>query len=294
MPVLGSDARPVSGLIDRMMREFLEPADDQPTRFTLAAELAEDATSLSYDPALLSPEEEDILGPGMLIEVGIEEIVVGAVDASTNVLSSLIRGANGTEPALHAVGGVAKVMPTWRRRAAFDAVCDAIDALFPELYAVDTIAVSAGTGSTTEIPAAVAWPLWMWDISGARHDELTFLDHYGGSSTGKALMNGVTGHLVYAKSFERPDSEDVDLADLSIDPAWERLVIVSAVSYLMSGREADPIAQKFLTEQQAQQGFPVGSATRLRDALIREYEYLLAKAKRQLRSRYPITVARGW
>lgn len=294
--------RLVSTLVDRVLREWLESPEEQPTRLVLAGDLAIGASTLTYDPTFLGLEEEDILGPGVLIELGSEQLLAGTVNAGTNQVTGLRRAVNGTTAAAHTSGTVGKVAPTWTRKAVFDALADAVVALYPDLFDVTTHPITLSSTGPTEVPADVAYPLWLWFRPGGTGSStwgraaVDFLDEFPGTASTKAvvspLSDATTGHLVYARRFARPASEATDLEALGVAEEWDRLVSVQAVAYLLAGRELPAVTQEFLTRQLEQQNFPVGSATRVRDGLLRYAEHLTEKARADLRNRYPTTVVR--
>lgn len=291
----------VASVIDRALRDFLQPPDDQPTRTVLTGALSASlaATSVTYDPDYLAAEEEDLLGPGTIVEVGRELCLVETVDVETSTITAMKRAVNGSTLAAHSSGDFLTIAPTWGRQMLFDAVADAVVRLWPDLYAVGSEALTVSASAYTEVPAAVEMPMYVWarpaGIDDWRPAGVQFLDHFPPSSTGKAvrvpgLAAGATGHLVYRRRFPRPTQESDDLTDAAgsfrLDESWLQLVIVAAVSYAVAGRDLDHATQEFLTDQLGAQGFPVGSGARVRDALLRYQEFLRREAKRQLRSRH--------
>lgn len=300
----------VAQLIDRVLRDWLEQADDQPTRATLDGTITDVATSLVYDPALLSPEEIDIIGPGTLIEIDSEELLVGAIDEDTNTLSGLTRGVNGTTAAAHNAGAFIYPHRTWRRKVIFDALCDGVVQLWPDLYRVTNSASLAVSSTTyTEVPAAdatyIVAPMWFFGrMSGAAYYDRyeipqdLFLDPFPGSSTSKAFFVpgasvGLTGYLTYKAKFARPTAEADDLSagNFSLNPEWEQLVILSAVAYLIAGREFDLATQERLSEQLEEANYPAGTPSRIRDSILRYRSFLLDQAKADLRTRWAVTVS---
>lgn len=290
----------VGVLINRIKRDWLEPADYQPTRFKLAVAITDvAATTLTFDQTFMTPEEQDLFGPGTLIELEEEEIIVGSVDETTNILSGLKRGANGTTAATHAINTEGLIAPTWRRKAIFDAVSDAVDQTFPDLYQVLTSTALTVGASYTEVPAACVTPMWFWGHTSNGTGDYekyapTLMDQFPPSSTGKAirvpqLEQGATGYLVYKAEFTRPTDETTDLvATCGLLAAWEQVVLLTAVIYLIAGREPEQIAQKRLSQQLEQAGFPVLSASRIRDGLIRYRDQLMQDEKDDLRERYHV------
>ncbi len=288
----------VGEVISRVYRDYLEAPDDQPIRATLGVAVSSLADSFTYDPTYLTAEEEELFGPGTLIEIESEEVLIGTVDIAAHTLGGLRRAMNGTESDAHAVGAIITLAPMWRRASVFDAVGDAITDLYPDLYRVATTAsLTISTTGPTEVPAEVARPLFLWARSSstttdwARVD-VTFLDQFPGSTTGKAIVApyGGSGYLVYAKKATRPTSETLSMDSLGVEANWERLVSLGAAISLVSSKEFDAIGNEFLTNQLKSQGFPTGSAGRVRDGMIRLYEYWLDKAQAELRTRYPTPV----
>lgn len=280
----------VGQVIDRVLRDWLHAPDDQPTRFTLDGAIDADDTSLTYDDDLLTPEEEDLLGPGTLIEVGTEQILIGSVNATTNVLSGLIRGVNGTTAAEHADNELATLAPAWARKTIYDAVGDAVEQLWPELYATTTsTALTLSDTQYTEVPAAVMGALYLWarPTGGTEYDRIAvrLLENFPPSSTTKAIWPGFagSGYLVYKAKPTRPASESDTMTSLGVNDEWEQLVIVSAVAYLISGKDLSAATQEFLTDNLNAQGYPVDSSRRIREGLLRYQSLLLDKAKRSLR-----------
>lgn len=290
----------VSAALDRMFREWLEPADEQPTRFTLAAAITTTAaTSFTVDPAFLSPEEEELLGPGTVVEIEQEWLQIGDYDPDTNIASSCKRGVGGTTAATHAITPTApecKIAPKWSRKAAFDAFCDEIVGLYPDLYAVaETASMTFNTSTFTEVAATVMTPMYAWirptgSTSNSSWDKypVTWLDHFPGSTTGKAVLGSIngSGYLVYKAKFPRPATEAVNLTTTTLlNEEWERIPMVGAVAQLIGGKDLSAAETSYLSEQLAAQNFPVGAGGNVRDGLLRYHRYLLDRAKRTQRSR---------
>lgn len=294
----------VAQVIDRAYREFLAPADEQPTRFTLDGTITSADTSLTVDVSFLSPEEADLLGPGTVIELDTELIEIGAYDEDTNVASGVKRGILGTTAASHTDGAYGVIAPEYPRQNVLEAIADTVVGLYPDLYAVTTTDSLALSSSTfTEIAATVMEPMFLYGRpSGGtgytRVYDIELLDNFAPSTTGKAIyapsqLAGGSGYLVHKASFERPLDEADDLVDdLGLQQEWERIVLIGAVAHLVAGKDLSQGQQEFLTEQLKVQNFPVLTPTRIRESLLKYYEYLLERAKVSLRSRQPATVIR--
>ena len=299
----------VAQLIDRAMREFLYPPDEQPIRFTLGAAIATvGASSFTVDTDLLSPEEARLLGPGTIVEIDRELIQIGAYNESlsTDQASSCLRGVSNTTPATHLSGAAGVLAPKFPRQNVFDAVCDEVEVLWPDLAKItETASITIASSTYTEVPAAVMKPMYVWARpTGASSSSewgeypVEFLDHFPGSTTGKAIYvpgmpEGGTGYLVYRAKFTRPTTEATDLvATCGLEDEWERIVLLGAVAYLIVGKDLSAIEQQFLAEQLANQGFQVGSAARVWSALRSYRQDLLDKAMKAQRGREKTTVSR--
>ncbi len=295
----------VANLIDRTLRDWLEGSEDQPVRAVLVGTIDEDATELTYDPTLLAPEELELMGPGSLIEIGSEEIIVGDIDEDGNTLSELKRAANGTLAEAHVDGAFLYPNRLWRRRVIFDAMGDAIVSLYPDLYRVLTSEeISLTSRSYTEVPLAIADDIvGVRYFLGTRSGQSSFdnypvrlLTPFPPSSTGKAIvvdgpLSGSSGYLIYKAKFARPSAETDELdADLGIEPDWEQIVILDVVAYLLAARELDVATQERLSRQLEQQGYPAGTPSQIRDQLLRYRQVKLQRAKDSLRAQHGATV----
>lgn len=299
----------VGQLIDRVLRDWLEPADDQPARLTLAQAIdSDDLLAISYDADLIGPEEIALIGPGTLIEIGSEEMIVADIDEDANTFDLAKRGANGTTPAAHSSGAIIYPHRAWRRRVIFDALCDGVVQLYPDLYRVkESAAMTVSSDTYTEVDAADATyavsPMWFYGRCTGENryrriplGDDDWLDFFPASATGKAfyvpgLPTGGNGYLVYKAKFERPDAEaDSLVADFGVNAEWEQLVVLGAVAYLVAGREMDLATQERLAEQLEQQNYPAGTPSKIRDSILRYRQHLMDRAKDDLRTRVGVTV----
>ncbi len=140
----------ITGLIDRVFREYLEPMDDLNSYTAIAAgsgTLSASATTVTFNGDLLTQEEKDAMDAGTIIECEQELMYCTDLDTVNNQVT-VVRGALGTTAATHAEGKVIKIAPVFTRKAVFDAVVDQINNLFPTLFAVDTQSVTVGDGYT--------------------------------------------------------------------------------------------------------------------------------------------------
>lgn len=297
-------------LIDRTLRDWLEPADDQPTRLLLTSTISASAadTGVTFDASIAGPEVLEILGPGSLIQADSEEIILGDFDEDAGAFDIAKRAANGTSAALHASGIFLYPHPVWRRKVIFDALCDAIVGLHPELYRIgQSVSMAIAETTYTEVPQAVVDDGFQTPkhFLGATVSNASRYSRYsvevidpapfvtsGIAMTVDGLGEGATGYLIYKAKFLRPTSEADDITtDFGIDQDWERIAILDAVAYLVAGRELDATTQERLSEQLEQQGYPAGTPSQIRDSILRYREGLMNRAQDALRLRRPVTVS---
>ena len=94
---------------------------------------------------MFSVEEEDALDAGAIIEIGTELMFSTALNTVTNEIT-VVRGVRGTDKAAHAAGDIIKIAPAFPRKNVFDAISDQIKNLYPTLFAVETLTLSATAG----------------------------------------------------------------------------------------------------------------------------------------------------
>lgn len=285
----------VSAVVERVRREFVEPPDLQPTTMDLDGAITAGASSLVYDDEMLTAEEENLLGPGTLIEIDYdgtneaELILVGTVDATTNTCSDLKRGVAGTEAVAHDDGATIRIAPAWPRQHIRDALADAIVGLWPDLYLPkESPELTLSASTYTEAPADMEYAEYFWlnhvSTGTSDYEQVPVRQYlrFPPSSTNKAIrplpgirITNSTGYLVYRARFTRPTAETDDLeTDLGLETEWIPLVIVSTVAYLIAGRDLHPALETNLVAQLETEIFPAGAGTDVRNALL-SYERLL-------------------
>lgn len=285
----------VGEVVDRVYRDWLAGPDEQPVTATLDGAIDNSTVTVVIDQTGLLPEEQELVAVGQLIEIGSELQRIRAVSSSTLTVA---RGVNGTTKAAHADGAEVILSPSYPRQTVVDAVCDEVVRLFPSLMARKTTALT--TASTyVEVPDAVVVPIKFWWQSGSQwtdHGTIKLLTDFPDSSTNKAVQfvgipTGKAGHLVYDGKFTRPTAESDDLtASFSVESGWDPILTVGAAAAIIASEDLDKASVEWVSRQLEAQQFPVGSSSRLRDALLRYREYLLNHARRSQRANGPTTV----
>ena len=135
----------IGNLVDRVFREYLEPADSVESYSYLTGGISDSDTTLAYANDMFSSEEEDALDAGAILEVGQELMFSTALNTVTNEIT-VTRGARGTTAVAHSAGDLIKITPAFPRKNVYDAVTDQIKNLYPTLFAVETLELVSGTG----------------------------------------------------------------------------------------------------------------------------------------------------
>lgn len=280
----------VADVIERIYRDYLLPPGEQPARFVVdTGGINASATSLPVDLGMLSPEEQDQVGPGLVIEVGSELMLVEDTDGNDPPEALTVRrGMYGTEAAAHTAGDLVYIAPDYPRQRLFEAVADAVDGLWPDLYSVQVEEVWA-TGLPIELPSSVGsiidirayvrggWvPVPGWDP----------LPDFPLSSTGSAVQVGVASgtrlHVKYRQIPQRPDDETDTLADLGVEDSWVKVIAVMATAELVAAEDVDRATIQFITQALESEGFQIGQGADIRNTLLQYADFLSAPLRRRL------------
>lgn len=289
-------------LIDRCFREWLTPPAEQPARFFLndsGGISSSDATAVT-NTSWLNPEEEDLLGPGTIVEMERELILIGSVSGTSPAitLAGLKRGLLGTTAATHADQIYIILTPEFGRQAVFDAVNDAIDDLWPALYAVKTTILPTATG-WVDVGADVEEILDTKVLVGAQWvslngGEVELLNDFPMASSEKAVQFGSVpmnqGAIIkYKAKAARASAETDTKISLNIDPSWEKAITVGAAASLLSGSDIKSSTLEYVTQTLSEEGFPVGSGEKVSNALLRYQDFLISRRSRALDVQVPPT-----
>lgn len=286
----GSSRATVDDLVDRVYRDYLHASDDQPVIVTVDGAVTDLATSIVVDLDALSPDEQFLLAPGVLAEIGNEQVRITAVDEPTATLT-VIRGVNGTEATAITEGSEIRVAPMYPRQTVFDAVADNIVALYPDLSHKATATVTSAS-SPVEVSADIVSVVSARRLSSGavRHVNVELERNWQPASTTRTALafygiaSGTDVYVTYEARFARPTSEADVVGDLGVDAAWERIVVVGAAAQVMAGRSLDAASAEYIVEQMEREAFPYRAGMDLRDGLLRYHAFLLQQARKSLRS----------
>ena len=297
-------------LIDRTYREYLRPVEEQEPLTQVAnldsitggaQGLTSAGTTLKYKDGLFTPEEEELIGAGSVLEIDQELVMVEDINTVSREIT-IERGRLGSTAAEHTNDTDIILKPKYPRINVANAIGDQVIGLYPALYAVKKTSITTSSTQFVEMPAGTQRILQAKmdnSTSGSTTTvysdvALELLTDFAGSTTEAAVQfptaptSGKTVYVVYASKFTRPTTESTNLnSTCGLEDFHEQIVMVGAVAQLLSELDVDATTQDYITENLEQRGIPVGSGERLRNALLRYYGVLLDRARREQRSRFP-------
>ena len=294
-------------LIDRTYREYLRPVEEQEPLSQVAnldtitggQGITAAGTTLKYKEGLFTPEEEELIGAGSVLEIDSELVMVEDINTVSREIT-VERGRLGSIAAQHAEDTDIILKPKYPRLNVANAIGDQVIGLFPALYAIKKTTITTASTQFVEMPAGTQRILQA-KINNSTANTTVYSDiplelitDFAGSTTDAAVQfpsgptSGKTVYVVYASKFTRPTDETTNLNTVSgLEDFHEQIVMVGAVAQLLSELDVDATTQNYITENLEQRGVPVGSGERLRNALLRYYGVLLDRARREQRSRFP-------
>ena len=291
-------------LIDRTYREYLRPVEEQEPLSQLASGIDNSAstTSITYVENLWTPEEEDLIGSGSILEIGQELMMVEDINTVTRTIT-VERARLGSTIDSHSANADIILKPRYPRMNVANAIGDQIIGLYPALYAVKTTTLTTTSTQYVEAPADTKRILKA-RINNSTSSTTNYADialelltDFTPSSTNAAVQfptgptSGKEVYVVYAAQFTRPTAEANDLNTVcGLDEFHEQIVMVGAVAQMLSELDVDTTTQNFITESLETRGVPLGSGERIRNALLRYYGVLLDRARREQRTRFPAGV----
>ena len=318
----------IGNLVDRVFREYLEPADSLESYSYLTSDISDSVTTINYAGNMFSVEEEDALDAGALVEIGQELMFSTGLNTVTNEIT-VQRSARGTTASAHSTNDIIKIAPTFSRKAVFDAVSDQIENLYPTLFAVETKSISAKTGinvldgATDNYLIAPVKAISQYTDFDAGQDStisqfrgvsvelvdlpnpFTYTDENGASQTvtytsGPNKVNamqsygitaGKTIYVSFKKKFVSVTSESDTLASIGLENEYEPIIMAGVAAQLVAGKDIPTITANYITEQMQVQNTPIGSSNSIRNSLLQYQQLLIQQARKDLRARFPEPVS---
>jgi hypothetical protein len=282
-----------SSLIDEVITSLqgFGTANDQVV--TLTAELLGDALQFPVD-------DSDSISKGLL---EIDEEIMYASHAENGVVyvPAWGRGFKGTTAAAHAAGSPVWVSPTWPRATVAREVNNTIRSLWPSLFGVATVDLSANSTSWEyELPAncervlSVEWRYNYpdgWDI--VKSWEVSHSAYTTDFPTGKSLLLGdplpasAKLHVTYAilpQALSLPES----VFTLSGLPASCRdVVVLGTAARMIPWQDTARLPVETVPSDALDNNKPVGNAIQVAQAIRQQYQLRLDQERRALLERFP-------
>lgn len=272
----------IGDLVNRTRRDFLEAPDELWVSTRLTAEVDDEAQTLPIDLGPLGFEEQNLLAPGVLVEVGTEQCHV--VDLSGSELT-VRRAARGTRATAHLSGAEVLIAPPYGRTTIFDAVAESIVDLSPPLYHRDVVEREVDEDGLVELPEGTDGVL---SVRLSRHWATLPFEQVGdtklriyGCDPGEDVTVTVRSGFTY------PASEQQSLHSLGVRDEWARIVVVGAAAQLISAKPLSTGWQEFVSSQLRTEGYPVETPGRIRDSLLRYHQFLIDRAAAAQLRRHP-------
>lgn len=297
----------VAQVIDRTYREYLEPPSKQPAMVKLKTDIDNAVTAVVYEEGYLTSDEQDAAGPGKIIGVDLELMLI-TKHAEGARTWTVLRGHLGTTKAAHTAADPAMITigRPISRVAVFDAIADTLEGFYDDLYRRRTIQINT-SGSPVEITngdaeRSIKYQFPITDVTDTRwavvpveilRDNATWTSLNAIQFIG--VPSGRAGYLTYAARFPRPtlESDILDESNFDLPVRWERVLIVGAVAQVISGVPIDAINPEFIVDAIRAQGFPVGSGRNILQTVLQFYDFLLQRAKRDLTAQDEISTEWG-
>ena len=278
----------VASLVDRTLRDFLEPPDELWVRTRLTAGVDGETSTWPIDLDLLSFEERDLLSTGVLVEAGSEQAIITSLDGTDLTVR---RGSRGTKAASHDSGTEVLVSPAFTRSTVFEAVAESIVGLHPPLFRSRAAEETVGEGGLTLLSDDA---LGVTEVRRISDRCVLGFDDLGEWESGRAVgihaSAGTAVWVTFRARFPYPASEAQTLAQLGVKDEWGRIVVIGAAAQLISSKPMSTSWQEFVSAQLRTEAYPVETPGRIRDSLLNYYEYLIGKASASLLHQHPSTV----
>ncbi len=295
----------VGNVVDRVFRDYLYGPDRQPVMVQLSEALTNSETDVDIDRSLAPFESSQAAQAGVIVEFGLEQMLVTAVSDDT---LTVVRGFNGTEATTHDSGAIGIVAPKYNRATVFDNVADEIVNLYPSVWRIVTETIDTTEARTTgysevdetyeavrecylTYPGAFIPPESnAYVVAGTISVDARIRNGLG--STGRVLVTNdgyinLDLEVTFDAAFTRPTEEADELADLGVQVEWVRCVVAgAAAATLMGSPEADQHNYDYASQEVEAASRPVGSTMQYAARLLTLRDRWLERESRRWRKKY--------
>jgi hypothetical protein len=299
MPVAPAAVVPLlmSTVVDRLYREWLTPSDQQPVQVALGVTVDDSETAMALDTDMMSPDEVGLISPGVVLEVGLEQMLVTYFVAD---VATVRRGHAGTTAAAHTVGDLVVFAPRFPRQAAFDALADEVVALHPRLWgrSIESFAQTNGSPQDCDYTAvdiaSVAWLNNGYFQTGTGQ----VISGWPASSTGRAVViggvpSGYNAITTLKHEIPRPTllTDDLTSTDFRLLYEWASIIVIGAAARMSGYIDPTRLSVDWAANAEQNALAPAGTATALNRRLAQLKEDHLKTAERRQQAEYPAVVS---
>lgn len=265
---------------------------------------------------LASPvtETETVLqvGNGARVSIGIIEVddelmLVDAVEGNEVRLLPFGRGRNGSTAASHATNAMVTNDPLLPRQDIFDAICETLNQIHPDLFAVKTTDITYQPARLTyELPADadrvlqvtgdIPGPSGLWGkVTGWQFERSAAVSEY---PSGRALnlfdsiTPGYKLHVTYAAPYGTPASMSDSLESLGVQDGVREVVTLGACWRLVQSLEPARLQLQAVEQLAREQAVPAGAATNLAKQLWAMFDLRKKEERARLIALNPLQIHR--
>jgi len=291
----------IDSLRQQLENQYLEPLIEETPSTPLLEDIDDTQTTFKLTSGVLSPDEENHIGPGSVLELGYELTRVVSYNYSTKEVTECRRGVRGSDKTAHVAADTDVRLPTrWPRSTQAKTLATAVDVLWRPLFAVKEVLATVETAQYLPLPLATVrlvnvefqHPTSLkWDPVAAE-----LFPTHPTNTTRAAVQIGVLPYrsalcrVKYGVKMERPDDNMTEITDFPT--RWERIVLADAAAELLAGVDIDAVTQEVLTEQMRLDRFAVKSGSSISQSLVRYREYLVEKERAAILAVHPKQVRR--
>ncbi len=289
----GTGERTVGSIIDRLFLQILTPPDDQNIQVALAQAVDDSQTTVAFG-AFTVPEDEGLVRPGSLIELGQEQMRIVDYVPSTQAIvgvANVTRGEYGTKPMAHDVPLMMNLNPPYARAVVFEAVADNIIQLYPALSQASEEMLSPTTAGVYSIGDELAV-----EVLSITPGDFTQNTSFGGKivdfhpmTGGRSLITDSTGGSVWLRYRRRMGAAQAEtdlLEDLGVDARWGMIVMVGAAADLIIGRDVPAAQTEWVKSVLEAENIRVGARMSIGGGLRQYHGILLTEAMKEMKAEY--------
>lgn len=286
----------IQSLRQALELDFLEPMTERVAAAPISVGFSANPTTIKYSAGVFSPDEESLIGPGAVVEVGTGLYYITAYDGSTRTLT-VQAGHQGTPDEAHVAGELMRIPGRFTRHRMEQAIRKAIDGLWEPLWVTKSIRTTTDAAGYLPLPlnAVMATDvLWLdtndrWTPAPSQlmvnlDENFTAIQLHPNVPAGRIAI------VEYGAKIQAPSSSTATIEDLP--QKWEYLVIIDAALTLTAGLDVDAVSQEMIVESLRLQQFPVRSGASITTSLIQVSEYLRNRERMALRADQRDTVER--